>query len=99
MAYGILCFGMVTALVGTVLGGIWANYSWGRFWGWDPKENGALMIVLWSLAILHARMGGYIKQIGFHLCSIFGGAIVTFSWFHTNLLGVGLHTYGFLWRA
>ena len=95
MAYGILCFGMVTALVGTVLGGIWANYSWGRFWGWDPKENGALMIVLWSLAILHARMGGYIKQIGFHLCSIFGGAIVTFSWFHTNLLGVGLHTYGF----
>ncbi len=95
MAYGILCFGMVTALVGTVLGGIWANYSWGRFWGWDPKENGALMIVLWSLAILHARMGGFIKQIGFHLCSIIGGAIVTFSWFHTNLLGVGLHTYGF----
>ncbi|MDB4673191.1 cytochrome c biogenesis protein CcsA [Verrucomicrobiales bacterium] len=95
ITYIILCFGMVTALVGTVLGGIWANYSWGRFWGWDPKENGALMIVLWSLAILHARMGGYIKQIGFHLCSIFGGIIVAFSWFHTNLLGIGLHSYGF----
>ncbi|MGY8690244.1 MAG: cytochrome c biogenesis protein, partial [Verrucomicrobiales bacterium] len=43
MAYGIICFGLLFSLVGTILGGIWANYSWGRFWGWDPKENGALM--------------------------------------------------------
>src|SRR5690606_39182780 len=60
MTYGVLCFGLLFATVGTVLGGIWANYSWGRFWGWDPKENGALMIVLWLLIVLHARLAGYI---------------------------------------
>jgi hypothetical protein len=83
------------SLVGTVLGGIWANYSWGRFWGWDPKENGALMIVLWTLAILHARMGGIIKEWGLHLASLFTACIVAFSWWHVNFLGVGLHNYGF----
>ena len=93
--YGIICFGLLFSLVGTILGGIWANYSWGRFWGWDPKENGALMIVLWFLMILHARLGGYIKEFGLHLLSILGGAVVVFSWFHTNQLGVGLHSYGF----
>jgi len=101
MVYGIICFCLLFSLVGTVLGGIWANYSWGRFWGWDPKENGALMIVLFSLAILHARMGGFIKQLGMHLTSIFLGVIVTFSWWGVNNLGVGLHSYGFtegVWR-
>ena len=93
--YGVLCFSLVFSIVGTVLGGIWANESWGRFWGWDPKENGALMIVLWQLAILHARQGGYIKRFGVSLATIFGGIIVAFSWFGVNLLGVGLHTYGF----
>lgn len=95
MVYGIVCFCLLFSLVGTVLGGIWANYSWGRFWGWDPKENGALMIVLFSLAILHARMGGFIKQLGMHLSSIVLGMIVTFSWWGVNNLGVGLHSYGF----
>ena len=52
MTYGVLCFGLLFALVGTMLGGIWANYSWGRFWGWDPKENAALMICLWQIAML-----------------------------------------------
>ena len=47
-----------------MLGGIWANYSWGRFWGWDPKENGALMICLMCLVILHARLGGYLREVG-----------------------------------
>ena len=61
MVYGITCFGLLFALVGTVLGGVWANDSWGRFWGWDPKENGALMICLGALIMLHARMGGYIN--------------------------------------
>jgi len=93
--YGMLCFTLFLSLVGTVLGGIWANYSWGRFWGWDPKENGALMIVLWSLAILHARLGGYIREWGLHLSSIFTACVVVFSWWHVNFLGVGLHNYGF----
>jgi ABC-type transport system involved in cytochrome c biogenesis permease subunit len=93
--YGMLCFTLFLSLVGTVLGGIWANYSWGRFWGWDPKENGALLIVLWTLAILHARLGGYLREWGLHLASLFTAIVVTFSWWHVNFLGVGLHNYGF----
>ncbi len=95
VAYGFIAAGLLTSLVGTVLGGIWANYSWGRFWGWDPKENGALMIVLMCLVILHARMGGYIREIGLHCCNLILGCIVIFSWFGVNQLGVGLHAYGF----
>lgn len=95
ITYGIVCFGLLFSLVGTVLGGIWANDSWGRFWGWDPKENGALMIVLMGLIILHARMGGYIREVGLHACSLILGAITLFSWFGVNQLSIGLHSYGF----
>lgn len=102
IVYGTVCFGLLFALVGTVLGGIWANDSWGRFWGWDPKENGALMIVLMGLIILHARLGGYIREIGLHVLSIVLGAITLFSWFGVNQLNIGLHSYGFtegIWAA
>jgi len=102
MVYGVTCFGLLFAFVGTVLGGIWANYSWGRFWGWDPKENGAALICLCMLAMLHARMGGYIRQMGLHLAAVFTGSVVAFSWWGVNLLGVGLHSYGFtsgIWTA
>ena len=95
MTYGSVCFTLLLSLIGTVTGGIWANDSWGRFWGWDPKENGALMIVLWTLFILHARLGGIIKEWGLHLAAVITGPIVVFSWWHVNLLGVGLHSYGF----
>ena len=80
---------------GTILGGIWANYSWGRFWGWDPTENGALLICLFELMILHARLGGYIKDRGLACCAIVGGIVVSMSWWGVNLLGIGLHSYGF----
>ena len=102
MTYGIICFCLLFSLVGTVLGGIWANDSWGRFWGWDPKENGALMICLWCLVILHARMGGYIRDLGIAMNAVVLGAIVTFSHWGVNNLGVGLHSYGFtegIWGA
>ena len=95
VAYGFIAAGLFLSLVGTVLGGIWANYSWGRFWGWDPKENGALMICLMCLVILHARLGGYIREVGLHCCNLILGCIVVFSWFGVNQLGVGLHAYGF----
>lgn len=95
VSYGFIAAGLFLSLVGTVLGGIWANYSWGRFWGWDPKENGALMIVLMCLVILHARLGGYIREVGLHCCNLILGCIVVFSWFGVNQLGVGLHAYGF----
>ncbi len=95
MVYGVLCFGTVFATVGTILGGIWANESWGRFWGWDPKENGALLIVISQVAILHARMGGYLREHGVCMAGAFGGTVIAFSWWGVNLLGVGLHSYGF----
>ncbi|MBM3290558.1 MAG: hypothetical protein FJY92_10435, partial [Candidatus Hydrogenedentes bacterium] len=95
MTYGVICFGLLFSVVGTVLGGIWANDSWGRFWGWDPKENGALMIVLWELAILHGRLGGYIRDLGVAMAATFNAIIVAFSLWGVNLLGVGLHSYGF----
>jgi ABC-type transport system involved in cytochrome c biogenesis permease subunit len=96
MVYGTICFALVLSFVGTVLGGVWADQSWGRFWGWDPKENGALLIVLWNAVILHARMGGYIRQRGLMLLAIFGNVVTSFSWFGVNLLGIGLHSYGFM---
>jgi len=94
-AYGCVCFTLFLSLVGTVLGGVWANDSWGRFWGWDPKENGALLIVLWNLAILHARLGGYLKEWSFHLACVAGSCVVVFSWWHVNFFNTGLHSYGF----
>jgi len=95
MTYGITAFGLVFAVVGTILGGVWAEDSWGRFWGWDPKENGALMICLSMLAMLHARMSGMVKDHGFNTWAGFTGIVIAFSWFHVNLLEVGLHSYGF----
>ena len=95
MIYGTLAFGLIFSVTGTILGGVWANDSWGRFWGWDPKENGALLIVLWQLAIIHGRLGGYIKSWGVAMGCVFLTPIVAFSWWHVNHLGIGLHSYGF----
>jgi hypothetical protein len=77
-----------------VLGGIWADQSWGRFWGWDPKENGALLIVIWNALILHARWAGLVKGRGVATLAVLGNIIVVWSWFATNELGIGLHAYG-----
>ena len=95
MVYGIVCFATLFSFVGTVLGGIWADQSWGRFWGWDPKENGALIIVLWNAMILHMRWGGMIRERGLINCAIFGNVVTSWSWFGVNMLGIGLHSYGF----
>ncbi|MEO6567593.1 MAG: cytochrome c biogenesis protein CcsA, partial [Opitutaceae bacterium] len=95
MVYGIVCFATLCSFIGTVLGGIWADQSWGRFWGWDPKENGALIIVIWNAIILHARWGGMIKQRGLMALAVFGNIVTSWSWFGTNMLGIGLHSYGF----
>ncbi|MGA1205592.1 MAG: cytochrome c biogenesis protein [Opitutales bacterium] len=96
MIYGAVCFSLLFSFVGTVLGGIWADQSWGRFWGWDPKENGALMIVLWTAMMLHALRGGLIKTRGLVNLAIVGNVITAWSWFGTNMLGIGLHSYGFM---
>jgi len=96
MVYGIVCFATLFSFVGTVLGGIWADQSWGRFWGWDPKENGALIIVLWNALILHAKWGGLVRERGLMLLAIGGNIVTSWSWFGVNMLGIGLHSYGFM---
>ncbi|MEP6820793.1 MAG: cytochrome c biogenesis protein CcsA [Chthoniobacterales bacterium] len=99
MVYGIVCFATLFSFVGTILGGIWADQSWGRFWGWDPKENGALLIVLWNAIILHARWGGLVRQRGLMVLAVFGNVVTAWSWFGVNMLGIGLHSYGFMESA
>lgn len=96
MIYGIICFATLLSFVGTVLGGIWADQSWGRFWGWDPKENGALIIVIWNALVLHARWAGLAKQRGVAALAVGGNIVTAWSWFGVNMLGVGLHSYGFM---
>jgi len=95
MIYGIVCFATFLSFTGTVLGGLWADQSWGRFWGWDPKENGALLVVLMNALILHARWGGMVKHNGMAMLAVCGNMIIGWSWIGTNQLGVGLHAYGF----
>jgi ABC-type transport system involved in cytochrome c biogenesis permease subunit len=94
MTYGALCFAILFSFVGTVLGGLWGDDSWGRFWGWDPKENGALIIVLYNALVLHARWGGLVKSRGLANLAVGGNIVVTWSWFGVNMLGEGLHAYG-----
>ncbi len=95
MTYGVICFATFFSFVGTVLGGLWADDSWGRFWGWDPKENGALLIVLWNAILLHSRWGGLVRERGIAVLAVLGNIVVSWSWFGVNELSVGLHTYGF----
>lgn len=95
MCYGVVCFAIFFSFIGTVLGGLWADDSWGRFWGWDPKENGAMMIVLWNAILLHARWDKQVGPRGFAVLAVLGNVVTTWSWFGTNQLGIGLHSYGF----
>ena len=94
-AYGLTLMGLFFTLFGTILGGIWADQSWGRFWGWDPKENGALLIVLWHLMVIHLRVSGMVKPIGYAFAISLVNIVVAIAWFGVNLLNVGLHSYGF----
>ncbi len=82
--------------IGTVLGGVWADQSWGRFWGWDPKENGALLIVLWLVWILHALVSGHLKTLPALVLTATMSIVVSLAWFGVNLLNIGLHAYGFV---
>ncbi len=92
---GILGVALCLTFLGTNLGGIWADQSWGRFWGWDPKENGALMIVLWTALLFHAKVANMIGPRGLAVGAVIGMMVVMWAWFGVNLLSVGLHSYGF----
>lgn len=94
--YKSLQVGVLFLAAGTILGGVWANYSWGRFWGWDPKEVWALIALLGYLAILHGRYAGWLRQFGMAAWSIIAFQGVLMAWYGVNfVLGAGLHSYGF----
>jgi ABC-type transport system involved in cytochrome c biogenesis permease subunit len=88
--------GVLLVAAGTILGGMWADVSWGRFWGWDPKEVWALIVLLTYLALLHGRFAGWIKQFGMAAGAVLCFTAVLMSWYGVNfVLGAGLHSYGF----
>ncbi len=94
--YRSLQVGVVLLTAGTILGGVWADYSWGRFWGWDPKETWAFIALMGYLALLHARLTGWAKDFGMAAGSIVAFSLVIMAWYGVNfVLGAGLHSYGF----
>ncbi len=95
-AYRAVQVGVVLLAAGTILGGVWADYSWGRFWGWDPKETWALIALLGYLALVHARFRGMVSHFGFLAGCVTAFLGVLMAWYGVNfVLGVGLHSYGF----
>ncbi|MCM0606538.1 MAG: cytochrome c biogenesis protein CcsA [Xanthomonadaceae bacterium] len=96
MTYRAMQFGVAFLAAGTILGGVWADYSWGRFWGWDPKEVWALIALLTYIAILHGRFAGWVGSFGFAIWTTVSFLSVIMAWYGVNfVLGVGLHSYGF----
>lgn len=96
LSYRAIQFGVVLLAAGTILGGVWADYSWGRFWGWDPKEVWALIALMGYIMILHARYTGWMREFGFAVFNVIAFSLVVMAWYGVNfVLGVGLHSYGF----
>jgi ABC-type transport system involved in cytochrome c biogenesis permease subunit len=95
-SYRAVQVGTFLLTAGTILGGVWADYSWGRFWGWDPKETWALIALLGYLALIHARMFGLVNHFTFLFWAVVAFLGVLMAWYGVNfILGVGLHSYGF----
>jgi ABC-type transport system involved in cytochrome c biogenesis permease subunit len=94
--YRCLQVGVLLGAAGTLLGGWWASYSWGRFWGWDAKETSIFVALMFYLAILHGRMVGLLRDFGTAVAGVLGFLGVLWAWYGVNfVLGVGLHSYGF----
>lgn len=95
-AYRCVQIGVILLAAGTILGGVWADYSWGRFWGWDPKETWALIALLGYIAVLHGRLAGWLRDVGFLASCVISFSLVIMAWYGVNyVLGAGLHSYGF----
>jgi ABC-type transport system involved in cytochrome c biogenesis permease subunit len=95
--YRAMQVGVLLIAGGTILGGVWADYSWGRFWGWDPKEVWALITLLVYLVPLHGRFAGWVSTFGLVAASVICFNSVIMAWYGVNfVLGVGLHSYGFV---
>jgi len=96
LTYRAIQVGVLLLAAGIILGGVWADYTWGRFWGWDPKEVWALVALLGYLAVLHARLGGAIGNRCLAVMSVVCFSLVVMAWYGVNfVLGAGLHSYGF----
>ena len=94
--YGVLQVGVLLLTTGIILGGIWAHFSWGRFWGWDPKETWALIALMCYVVPLHGRLVGWLKDFGMAVTSVVAFNAVLMAWYGVNfVLGTGLHSYGF----
>lgn len=89
-----MTIGLYMLTIGTFLGGVWANESWGRYWGWDPKETWALVSVLAYAIILHLRFIPYANdKFVFNALSLWGYSAILFTFFGVNFKLVGLHSY------
>ena len=96
ICYRIVQIGVLLLTAGIILGGWWADYSWGRFWGWDPKETWALIADLGFLALLHARFAGWVNSFLLLALSPLAYLLVLMAWYGVNfILAAGLHSYGF----
>ena len=94
--YGVLQVGVLLLTTGIILGGIWAHFSWGRFWGWDPKETWALIALMCYVVPLHGRLVGWLADFGMAVTSVVAFNAVLMAWYGVNfVLGTGLHSYGF----
>lgn len=94
--YRAMQVGIVLLAAGTILGGVWADYSWGRFWGWDPKETWAFIALMGYLALLHGRLVGWVQNFGMIAGAVIAFNLVIMAWYGVNfVLGAGLHSYGF----
>jgi ABC-type transport system involved in cytochrome c biogenesis permease subunit len=94
--YRSMQIGVAFLAPGIILGGVWADYSWGRFWGWDPKETWALIVLLGYIVVLHMRLIGWLKNFGTLASGVITFSLVIMAWYGVNfVLGAGLHSYGF----
>jgi cytochrome c-type biogenesis protein CcsB len=94
--YRMMFVGLILLAAGTILGGVWANYSWGRFWGWDPKETWAFIALLMYVVAIHGKMAGWWGDFGIAVAAVVNFAGIIMAWYGVNyILGAGLHSYGF----
>ena len=85
--------GVITLFAGIVLGGVWADASWGRFWGWDPKETASLVTWIVFVILVHGRWAGWLHDVGTATGSIFGGLALLWTYWGANFVQKGLHSY------
>jgi len=92
--YKTLTLGLYLLTIGTFLGAVWANESWGRYWGWDPKETWSLITIIVYSFVIHSRLIPGMKDIyTFNLLSLFAISSVLMTYFGVNYYLTGLHSY------